>query len=63
MEHKNTEVDNYLVDAIQSVAIHNGIAIIVFMRMDTEGRPLPAVELNLPMNQAPSITHALSEIS
>ena len=57
-----TPVDNYLVDGIQSVAIHNGIARIVFMRLDTNGKPLPSVELNIPMNQVPSITTALSKI-
>lgn len=57
-----TPVDNYLVDGIQSVAIHNGIARIVFMRLDTNGKPLPSVELNIPMNQVPSITTALSKV-
>lgn len=54
--------DNFLVDGIQSVAIHNGIARIVFMRLDTKGEPLPSVELNVPMNQVPAITAALSKV-
>ena len=55
-------IDNYLVDGIQSVAIHNGIARIIFMRLDTAGNPLPSVELNVPMNQIQSITAALSKV-
>ena len=54
--------DNYLVDGIQSVAIHNGLARIVFMRLDTKGKPLPSVELNIPMNQVAPITAALGKI-
>lgn len=55
-------VKNYLVDGIHSVSIHNGIARIVFMRLDTDGEALPSVELNIPMNQMPAISEALSSI-
>lgn len=58
----NKPVANYLVDGIQSVSIHNGIARVVFMRLDTNGKPLPSVELNIPMNQVSSITTALSKV-
>jgi hypothetical protein len=51
-----------MVDGIQSVAIHNGVARIVFMRLDTNGKPDPSVELNIPMNQMSSITKALGNI-
>ncbi len=54
--------DSFMVDGIQSVAIHNGVARIVFMRLDTSGKPLPTVELNVPMNQIPSITQALGKV-
>lgn len=53
---------SFMVDGIQSVAIHNGVARIVFMRLDTNGKPLPSVELNVPMNQMPSITQALGKV-
>ena len=55
-------VDNFMVDGIQSVAIHNGIARIVFMRLSTDGTPLPSVELNIPINQMLSITQALGKV-
>jgi hypothetical protein len=54
--------DSFMVDGIQSVAIHNGVARIVFMRLDTNGEPLPSVELNVPMNQMSSITQALGKV-
>ena len=55
-------VENFMVDGIQSVAIHNGVARVVFMRLDTDGKPLPSVELNIPLNQMASITQALSKV-
>jgi hypothetical protein len=45
------------------VAIHNGVARIVFMRLDTNGKPIPSVELNVPMNQMPTITQALGRVN
>ena len=57
-----TPRDNFMVDGIQSVAIHNGVARVLFMRLDTDGEPLPSVELNIPMNQVASITTALSKV-
>jgi hypothetical protein len=55
--------DSFMVDGIQSVAIHNGVARIVFMRLDTNGKPIPSVELNVPMNQMPTITQALGRVN
>jgi hypothetical protein len=55
--------DSFMVDGIQSVAIHNGVARIVFMRLDTNGKPIPSVEINVPMNQMPTITQALGRVN
>jgi|TARA_R110001583_G_scaffold195427_1_gene373256 hypothetical protein len=62
VEKAVSAADSFMVDGIQSVAIHNGVARIVFMRLDTNGKPLPTVELNVPMNQMSSITQALGKV-
>lgn len=55
-------VENYLVDGVHSVSIHNGVVRIVFMRLDSEGNALPSVELNIPMSQIDSISDVMSQI-
>jgi hypothetical protein len=62
VEKAVSAADSFMVDGIQSVAIHNGVARIVFMRLDTNGKPLPTVELNVPMNQMSSITQSLGKV-
>lgn len=52
----------FLVDGVQSIAVNNGIARILFMRLDITGTPMPAVELHIPMNQMASIAQSLSKI-
>jgi hypothetical protein len=63
VEKAVSAADSFMVDGIQSVAIHNGVARIVFMRLDTNGKPIPSVELNVPMNQMPTITQALGRVN
>ena len=58
----STPRDNFMVDGIQSVAIHNGVARVLFMRLGTDGTPLTSVELNIPINQMPSIAQALGKV-
>lgn len=52
----------YVVDGIKSIAIHNGVARVLFMRLDADGEPLPAVELDIPLNQLEAITTAIGNI-
>lgn len=62
MTNNNLLPLNLVVDGIQSVAVHNGIARVLFMRLDVDGKPLPAVELNIPMNQMKAISQALGKV-
>jgi hypothetical protein len=49
-------------DTVQSVAVHNGIARITFIRLDTSGKPMPALELLMPVGQVGSLAKALQSI-
>ena len=50
------------VDGIQTVGVHNGIARVQFMRLGADGKPVPTVELLIPVNQVTAISHGLSKI-
>ena len=58
MDEKKT----VLVDGIQSIGVHNGIARITFMRLGTDGRPAPVIDLCIPVNQAMAISQGISKI-
>jgi hypothetical protein len=51
-----------IVDGIQSVGVHNGIARVQFIRLGADGRPVPAVELLIPVNQVSAIAQGLGKI-
>jgi hypothetical protein len=53
---------NLVVDGIKSVSVHNGLARVLFIRLDAAGQPLPVVELNIPMNQMSGISAALGKV-
>lgn len=52
-----------IVDGIQTVGVHNGIARVQFMRLGADGKPTPAVELLIPVNQVNAIVQGLSKAS
>jgi hypothetical protein len=54
-------VENYLVDGLQHIAINNGIARVMFMRLDVHGKALSEVELNIPVNQAKLIAEGFAQ--
>lgn len=49
-------------DTVQSLGVHNGVARISFIRLDAEGKPLPALDLLLPVAQAENFVKTLSTI-
>ena len=40
-------------DAVQSLGVHNGVVRVSFIRLNPEGRPVPALELMLPTAHSP----------
>jgi len=50
-----------IVDGIQTVGVHNGVARVQFMRLGADGKPVPAVELLIPVNQISAIVQGLSK--
>ena len=49
-------------DAVQSLGVHNGIVRLSLIRLNTEGRPLPALELMLPVAQLNNLIKALQQV-
>jgi hypothetical protein len=50
------------VDNIQTVGVHNGVARVVFIRLSADGKPVPAVELLIPVGQATQIAQGIGKI-
>ena len=50
------------VDAVYTVAIHNGCVRIAFIRLDAEGKPVPALELLMPASQIGALAKAIAGI-
>ncbi len=50
-------------DTVQSAGVHNGIARISFIRLDAEGKNLPALELLIPVGQVASLLKALQSVA
>ena len=42
---------SYFVDGVGSIALHNGVYRITFVRLDKDARPVNEVELLVPQNQ------------
>ena len=53
---------SFLVDGISAIAVHNGIALIEFMCLGIDGKPKPAVELQIPQATVKSITEAFKKL-
>jgi hypothetical protein len=55
-------MDSILVDAIQTAGVHNGVARVRFMRLGADGKPVPVVELLIPVTQLGAIVQGLGKI-
>jgi hypothetical protein len=50
-------------DTVQSIAVHNGTVRILFVRLDVQGKPTPAIELLMPIGQVASLAKALAQLA
>ena len=50
------------VDGIQTAGVHNGIARVQFMRLGSDGRPVPVLELLIPVTQLAAIAQGLGKL-
>ena len=57
-----TTSDTYLVDGVSAIAIHNGVARIQFMRLSIDGKPVPTVEIQVPVLSVKSVIDALRKV-
>jgi hypothetical protein len=51
-----------LVDGVSSIAIHNGVARVQFMRLGLDGQQINSHEVLIPMGAVPSIIEALQKL-
>jgi hypothetical protein len=49
------------VDGISSLGIHNGVVRIQFMRLNPDGKAVPAVELNVPISQMKALSDTIAK--
>jgi hypothetical protein len=64
-----TKIGGYIVepisvfcDVVETASVHNGVVRINFVRLDKNSKPVPALELLLPVNQVATIMRALQQI-
>ena len=55
------DVPSYLIDGLQALAMHNGVARIMFMKMNMAGQPVPEVQLMIPLDQMKEIIEGLQK--
>ncbi|SDY70581.1 hypothetical protein [Nitrosomonas sp. Nm33] len=48
----------FLIDGINTIAIHNGVVRIQFMRLGMDGKPEPNVQLHVPIIAMKSVVEA-----
>jgi hypothetical protein len=61
-EYDTRDVPVVVCDAVHSMGIHNGVARIAFQRLLPDGRPVPALELLLPVAAVSQIVKALQSV-
>ena len=52
----------FLVDGVSAMANHNGVARIQFMRLGIDGKPVPTVEIQIPVPSVKSLLDALRKV-
>jgi hypothetical protein len=57
-----SETPSILADTVHSVSVHNGVARVLFTRLDADNKGQPVVELLIPVNQITQVMKALSTI-
>jgi hypothetical protein len=61
-EFDAADVPVVVCDAVHSMGVHNGVARIAFQRLLSDGRPVPALELLLPVAAVTQIVKALQSV-
>jgi len=51
----------FLIDGVNSIAIHNGVVRIQFMRLSMEGKPEPSLQLHVPVTAMKSVSDAFKK--
>lgn len=61
VESRETQV--VFVDGIQALGVHNGVARVLMMRLSSDGKPLPVLELLLPATQVRTVIEGLGKVA
>lgn len=61
MDNNGTEV--VFVDGIQALGVHNGVARVLMMRLGSDGKPMPALELLIPAAVIRSVIEGLGKVA
>jgi hypothetical protein len=57
------DVQAFPVDGISSLGIHNGVVRIQFMRLNTDGKAVPALEIHVPASQIKQLADTLAGLA
>jgi hypothetical protein len=49
-------------DAVQTLGVHNGVVRVSMIRLGPDGKPVPAIELMLPVAQLQTLIRALQQV-
>ena len=58
-----TLLPSFLCDTVHSIAVHNGIARLVLVRLDAAGASVPVLEVAIPVSQVGSLVKSLAPIA
>jgi hypothetical protein len=61
MDSNKTEV--VFVDGIQALGVHNGVARLLMMRLSSDGKPIPALEVLIPATAIRSVMEGLGKVA
>lgn len=56
------QIPSVLVDAVQSIGVHNGVARLVLVRLNADGTSAPVIELLVPVAQVDSLVNGLGKV-
>lgn len=53
---------SFFCDGAHEIAVHNGVARVTFMRLDGAGKPVPTVEIAIPVSQLGAVMKAIAGV-
>lgn len=57
-----TPSNTILVDGVTAIGVHNGVVRIQFMHLGADNKPVPCIEINVPVVALKSLMEALQKV-